>query len=78
MANAKWTLLAVIYQCGLAYAVAFITYQYGAIIFGTATISMGTVAATIVLLAMIYFIVRKPQQKQLVPTAVFPPLKEGK
>ncbi|GMG66523.1 ferrous iron transport protein B [Tetragenococcus halophilus] len=78
MANSKWTLLAVIYQCGLAYAVALITYQYGSVIFGTAAISMGTAAATIILLTMIYFIVRKPQQKQLVHTAMFPPLKEGK
>lgn len=59
MNNAKWTWAAIGYQCGLAYAVSLIIYQFGGLITGEVAFGIGTIAAVIVLLFMIYMIFRK-------------------
>lgn len=61
MGDIKWTLSAIGYQCGLAYVISFIIYQYGLAI-GNQNFSIVTFIATLLLLALIYFVVRKPQQ----------------
>ena len=59
MNNAKWTWAAIGYQCGLAYAVSLIIYQFGGLITGEVAFGIGTIAAVIVLLFMIYMLFRK-------------------
>lgn len=65
MGNAKWTWLAIGYQCGLAYAVSLVVYQFGHVIFEGAPLSLGTLVATIVLAGMIYAIVRREHRTNL-------------
>lgn len=60
MGDTKWTLRAIGYQCGLAYAVSFILYQFGHLFFEGGQVNLATVIAGIVLAIMLYFIVRKP------------------
>lgn len=59
MNNAKWTWAAIGYQCALAYAVALMVYQFGGVITGETTFGIGTVAAVVVLVFMIYMLFRK-------------------
>ena len=47
------------YQCGLAYAVSLIIYQFGGLITGEVAFGAGTIGAVIVLLFMIYMLFRK-------------------
>ncbi|MBS7577552.1 MULTISPECIES: ferrous iron transport protein B [unclassified Enterococcus] len=63
MGDFKWTFLAVGYQCGLAYVVSFIIYQYGLAI-STNHLSLATIIATILLGFAIYFVIRKPKQTE--------------
>jgi len=58
MNSGKWTLFAIAYQCGFAYAVALIVYQLGLLLSG-AGFGPGTAAALVVLAALIYLVVRK-------------------
>ena len=58
----KWTLIAVAYQCILAYAVALCIYQFGSLITGAAGFGIGTVVAIIVLVLFLYLLLR-PQPK---------------
>ena len=58
MNSGKWTMFAIGYQCGFAYAVALIVYQLG-LLFSGAGFSLGTAAALVVLAALIYLVVRK-------------------
>lgn len=60
MADGKWFARAIIYQCGLAYAVSFLVYQFGHVIFEGGTIGVGFILALAILVAMLYFILRKP------------------
>ncbi|OTO76478.1 MULTISPECIES: ferrous iron transport protein B [unclassified Enterococcus] len=76
MGDIKWTWRAIGYQCGLAYAVSFIVYQFGHVIFENGEIGIGLILATIVLLGMIYFVVRKPIKKT--PTVTIEEIKEVK
>ena len=57
MGNAKWTLIAVGYQTGFAYAISLIIYQLGLLISGQG-FNIGTVAAVIVLVFLGYLIFR--------------------
>ncbi len=57
MNNAKWTLFAISYQCGFAYAVAFMINQFGCAITGNANI-IGLAAAAAVLGFMCYMLVK--------------------
>lgn len=62
----KWTLIAVGYQCLLAYMVSLCIYQFGALLTGTASFGVGTVAAIIILVVFLYLLFRpqpKPESK---------------
>ena len=76
MGDIKWTWRAIGYQCGLAYAVSFIIYQFGHVIFENGEIGVGLILAAIVLVGMIYFIVRKPVKRT--PTITIEEIKEVK
>ena len=58
----KWTLIAVGYQCLLAYMVSLCIYQFGALLTGAASFGVGTVAAIIILVVFLYLLFR-PQPK---------------
>ena len=59
MGNAKWTWVAVGYQCGLAYAVSFVMYQFGHVLFEGGTINVATIIALAVLAYGAYVLLRK-------------------
>lgn len=64
MNNPKWTAFAIGYMCVFAYAMSLMTYQFGSwLVYGTGDIP-GTVAATIVLVGMLYLMFRKPAAKE--------------
>lgn len=56
MGNARWTLFAVGYQTGLAYAMSLIVYQLGMLFSGH--FGAGTVAAVLVLIVFLYLLLR--------------------
>lgn len=58
MNNAKWTLFAVGYQCGFAYLVSLMIFQFGKLFAGDPSI-IGLIAAVIILAFFIYMLVRK-------------------
>lgn len=64
MNNAKWTAFAIGYMCVFAYCVALMVYQFGGLLTGEVTFGLGTVAAIVVLVLMIYLLVRKPAQAE--------------
>ena len=55
MNNAGWTWFAIAYQCGFAYAVALMIYQFGLLFTGSVNV-IGLIAAVAVLGAMIYML----------------------
>lgn len=59
MANARWTWIAIGYQCGFAYIVAFIFYQLASLWTGELSFGLMTILAIIVFVAGIYLLVRK-------------------
>lgn len=62
MGNLKWTLIAIVYQTGLAYLISLVIYQIGLVALYDKPIRFWTGLAVVVLLVMIYFIIRKPRQ----------------
>ena len=58
MNNWKWTLAAIGWECGFAYAVSLIFYQIGGLFTGATTFGLWTIIAVAVLAAMIYLLVR--------------------
>ncbi len=62
MNNAGWTWFAIAYQCGFAYAVALMIYQFGRVFTGGASV-IGLVAALAVLGGMIYMLFFKKYQE---------------
>ena len=62
MGDAKWTIGAIGFQTGLAYVVSLIIYQLGLVVVYGKGITFWTIIAVILLIAIIYFIVRKPRQ----------------
>lgn len=68
MNNRKWTVFAIAYQCGLAYAVSFVVYQLWCWI-ESGSFTLLTLLAGIVLLAFIYMLLCKrlyfPDRKQV-------------
>ena len=63
MGSAKWTLAAIGYQCGFAYAVSLMIYQFGSI--GTPQFNViGVIAAAIVLAGMLYLLFRKDKNRE--------------
>lgn len=77
MGTLKWTMTAIGYQCGLAYMVSFMTYQFGHVLFEGGTIGLETVLSTLVLAFLVYQIVRKPKEQIIEVTTVVPSMKEG-
>ena len=55
MNNASWTWFAIAYQCGFAYAVALMIYQFGRLFTGNASV-IGVIVALAVLGTMIYML----------------------
>lgn len=69
MGTAKWTGIAVAFQCGIAYAISFIVFQLGYSI-TTGSVDIGTVLAVITLAIGCYYLFKKP-------TYLTPSLKES-
>ena len=57
MNNAKWTWFAIGYECGFAYVVAFVVYQFGNLILGSANIA-GIIVACVLVVAFIWLLFR--------------------
>ena len=55
MNNAKWTVFAIVYQCGFAYAVALMITQLGGLFTGESNI-FGVIVAAAVLIFMCYML----------------------
>ena len=58
MNNAGWTWFAIAYQCGFAYAVSLMIYQFGGLFTGHVNV-IGLIAAVIVLGIMVYMLLFK-------------------
>ena len=58
MNNGKWTLAAIGYMCGLAYAVSLMAYQLGGLFTGETSFGAGTVAALAVMALLLYMLLR--------------------
>ncbi|WEG73556.1 ferrous iron transport protein B [Vagococcus intermedius] len=58
MSDYKWTLIAVLFQCGLAYAISFIIYQGGRILIEGQGITWLSIVAVGVLGSLIYSVMR--------------------
>ena len=58
MNNSKWTLFAIAYQCGFAYLISLIVFQFGCLFAGDVNV-IGLIAAVIALAGIIYMLVRK-------------------
>ena len=69
MGTAKWTGIAVGFQCGIAYAISFIVFQLGSSI-ATGRVDIGTVLAVVTLAIGCYYLFKKP-------TYLTPSLKES-
>ncbi|MGX6978024.1 ferrous iron transport protein B [Vagococcus elongatus] len=64
MADFRWTIFAIAYQCALAYGVSFITYQLGSVLLGEQDFNIGTVLAMTLIVIVTYFFIRKPANKR--------------
>ncbi len=62
MNNAGWTWFAIAYQCGFAYAVALMIYQFGRLFSGNANV-LGVIAAAVIFCGMIYMLFFKKYQE---------------
>ena len=62
MNNAGWTWFAIAYQCGFAYAIALMIYQFGLLFTGSVNI-IGLIASLAVLGVMIYMLFFKKYQE---------------
>lgn len=62
MNNTKWTWAAIGYQCGFAYVISLMVYQFVGLAIGEVSFGIGSVAAIIVLIALIYLLFRKGYQ----------------
>ena len=62
MNNAKWTAAAIGYMCGFAYVVSLIVFQLGGLVTGEAAFGIGTVAALVLLVGILYLLFRKGDQ----------------
>lgn len=70
MNNIKWFWFAIGYQCGFAYVVSMIIYQFGMLFAGTPVVP-GLVIAMLLLLGMLYLLFRPARKRSL-------PYREGK
>ena len=62
MNNAGWTWFAIAYQCGFAYAISLMIYQFGGLFSGHVNV-VGLIAALAVLGVMIYMLFFKKYQE---------------
>ena len=62
MNNAKWTAAAIGYMCGFAYVVSLIVFQLGGLVTGEAAFGIGTIAALVLLVGILYLLFRKGYQ----------------
>ena len=62
MNSAKWTLGAIGYMCGFAYAVSLIVFQIGGLFTGEAVFGPGTIAAAVLLAGILYLLLRRGDQ----------------
>ena len=62
MNNAGWTWFAIAWQCGFAYAVALMIYQFGRVFTGSVSV-IGLIAALVVLGGMIYMLFFRKYQE---------------
>lgn len=58
MNNTKWTWFAIGYQCGFAYVIALIVYQFGIAFAGTPNV-IGLIAAIVLTVGILYLLFRK-------------------
>ena len=58
MNNAKWTWVAIAYQCGVAYSISLIVYQIGLVFAGDINV-IGFIAALVCLAGLLYMLFRK-------------------
>lgn len=63
MHDRKWTVFALVYQNVFAYCIALMVYQFGIILTGSASFGVGTAAAIIILVLMLYLLFRKAPDK---------------
>lgn len=61
MANLKWTLAAVGFQCGVAYLASFVVYQLGHVLLEGGTFGVGAVLAIGVIFGLLFLLIRKPK-----------------
>ncbi|MDR0921805.1 MAG: ferrous iron transport protein B [Lactobacillales bacterium] len=64
MNDIKWTVMAISYQCGLAYLVSFVIYQFGSVLVEGRHLNIGTGLAAFVVLFILYAIFKKPVKKE--------------
>ena len=69
MNNGKWTAFAILYQCGFAYAVSLMVYQFGLLFTGSVNV-IGLIAAVVILAFMIYMLVRPYKESETLTTKV--------
>ena len=62
MNNAGWTWFAIAYQCGFAYAVSLMIYQFGGLFTGNMN-TIGLAAAVVILVVMIYMLFFRKYQE---------------
>lgn len=65
MNSAKWTWFAILYQTLFAYVVALIINQLGGLLFGGLTFGIGTIAALVLLITMLFLLLRPAPQNKL-------------
>ncbi len=66
MNSAKWTLGAIGYMCGFAYAVSLMVYQLGGLFTGECSFGFGTIAAVLLLAGLVYLLVRRNKYDSIV------------
>lgn len=69
MHSAKWTWFAIGYQCGFAYAVSLMIYQFGSALAGNLHV-IGLLAALAVLIFMVYLLFRPLQPQRVIRNSV--------
>lgn len=69
MNSAKWTWFAIGYQCGFAYVISLIVYQFGSAFTGNLNV-FGLIAALVLLVGMLYLLFRPYREANRLTTTV--------
>lgn len=64
MASAKWTWLAIFYQCGFAYAISMLIYQFGHLLFERGQLNIWSIFSAVIVIIFIYGIIYKPKDNK--------------